>query len=439
MKKLVSLFCALAVFFGALCAGGVSVTAMTIVYSDGDYNYIVSDYGTALITSYFGKETELVIPSVLGGYPVSAINNAVCKGRENLISVTIPNGVETIGDYAFMDCPLLETIILPGSVTSFGENVFYNTAYYNDGDNWSDGVLYIGRHLMDAKSDLSGSYTIRTGTKVIGSYAFSGCDSLTHVTVPNGVTVIDGFAFAGCDSLARITLPDSVTRIGTMAFYDTAYYNHEANWIDGVLYIGHHLITTKPTICGDYTVRDGTKTIAHAAFADCGQLTGVTMPDSVTTIGGGAFARCSALTHVFLGDGVITIGGSVFDHCESLVAITVPSSVVSIGNHAFWNCSALTDVYYGGSREQWDLMGIGIANESLFNATVHYTYDADEPVRGDLSGDDTVDMRDAFALYAAVAGGEALTDAQKAVADMNGDGLYDMRDAFALYKIASGG
>ena len=63
----------------------------------------------------------------------------------------------------------------------------------------------------------------------------------------------------------------------------------------------------------------------------------------------------------------------------------------------------------------------------------------EEPFIGDLNGDGGLDMRDAFALYAAVSGGSELTDAQKAAADMNGDGEYDMRDAFALYLITSGG
>ena len=118
----------------------------------------------------------------------------------------------------------------------------------------------------------------------IGVGAFDGCDSLTSVTIPDSVTSIGARAFSGCDSLTSITIPDSVTSIGESAFDGTAYYDDTSNWEDGVLYIGNHLIKAEETIFGNYSVREGTKTIADSAFNGCSSLENVTIGNSVTSI-----------------------------------------------------------------------------------------------------------------------------------------------------------
>ena len=77
-------------------------------------------------------------------------------------------------------------------------------------------------------------------------------------------------------------------------------------------------------------------------------------------------------------------------------------------------------------------------SDCSFGAYAYLTVEDDEAVQGDINGDGTIDMLDAFSVYTMVSGGNEGTEDQKAAADMNGDGDLDMRDAFALYKIASG-
>ncbi|MBE7013536.1 MAG: leucine-rich repeat domain-containing protein, partial [Ruminococcaceae bacterium] len=86
------------------------------------------------------------------------------------------------------------------------------------------------------------SIEIPNSVKIIGEGAFRYCYALTSVTISNGVTTIGEEAFEECSSLENIQIPDSVTSIGQWAFYNTAYYDDETNWADGVLYIGNHLI-----------------------------------------------------------------------------------------------------------------------------------------------------------------------------------------------------
>ncbi|AFA50139.1 leucine-rich repeat protein [Acetobacterium woodii] len=97
---------------------------------------------------------------------------------------------------------------------------------------------------------------------------------------------------------------------------------------------------TIPASLDGYTVTS----FAEYAFADCGVLTGVTIPSGVTSISKGAFANCSNLNSVTIPNSVISIGPYAFDQCSSLTGITIPDSVKSIGDYAFKDCSSLNSI-----------------------------------------------------------------------------------------------
>ena len=259
--------------------------------------FTLSDDGTCYsVTDYTGAATEVYIPAVYKGLPVTSIGESAFYRCYNLASITIPDSVTSIGDSAFYECSSLTSITIPDSVTSIGNDAFYN------------------------------------------------CSKITSVTIGNGVTSIGVGAFEGCSSLTSIMIPDSVTSIGYRAFYNTAYYKDKSNWENDVLYIGNHLIQARTTFSGEYTIKQSTKTIADGAFGNCDSLTSITMPDSVTSIGGYAFDWCSGLTSVTIGNGVTSIGDEAFRGCDSLASVTIPDSVTSIGYRAFKDCSSLTSI-----------------------------------------------------------------------------------------------
>ena len=162
-------------------------------------------------------------------------------------SITIPNSVTSIGDYAFTYCELT-SLTLPNSVTEIGVGAFYYCPFT--------------------------SFTIPNNVKSISNNLFENCTQLTSVVIPNSVTDIGYGAFKNCIRLLSINIPNSVTSIGERAFDDC-----------------QSLLSV--------TIPNSVTSIGKEAFFYCILLTSVTLGNSVTSIGSGAFHCCPQLTNVY--------------------------------------------------------------------------------------------------------------------------------------------
>ena len=289
---------------------------------------------------------------------VTSIGKGAFQGCSGLEWVSIGKDVTSIEKDAFKDCINVETVLChadPDQLTwiDYGCNDFKANAgtvcrvetdyletfeYYWSTENTSDNVnvTFVGGldffiadnglkyRVIDERNNevaicyydeekLQGDLAIPStfaayyfsntkethfAVKCIDDWAFSGCESLTSVTIPNSVTSIGEYAFSGCTGLTSITIPNSVTSIG------------------------------------------------ENTFAYCESLTSVTIPNSVTSIGGDAFQSCKRLTSITIPNSVTSIGKNAFIY-SGLTSITIPNSVTSIGKNAFYECSSLTSVTIG--------------------------------------------------------------------------------------------
>lgn len=192
----------------------------------------------------------------------------------------------------------------------------------------------------------------------IGDGAFFDCDGLKNVYIPNGVTYIGSAAFYLCDSLVKMDIPACVTAIGFVAFgecndieyfnvdEDNSYYSSE----NGVLF---NKDKTELIVC------PGKKSGRYV------------IPDSVSVIWDEAFYECFDIESVIIPEGVSRIENLTFWKCGSMTSISIPASMTYIGCGAF-AVTAVTDIYYSGTRAQWNAIEIGDCNEQLHDAAVHF-------------------------------------------------------------------
>ena len=110
-------------------------------------------------------------------------------------------------------------------------------------------------------------------------------------------------------------------------------------------------------------------------------------------------------------EGLTAISGKTFSGCANLTAVTIPGSVTTVSKSAFAGCSALTDVYYGSTRDEWQMVTIANGNDPLFSTHVTIHYNSGGGMKGDVNGDNTVDAKDLTALARHVARIETITNA----------------------------
>lgn len=366
-KKLLSLFLAAAVVFGAAGIFGIEFEEFGLKaeaggdvdpeydsFAYGDYNVNIID-GNASI-SYTGSAEKVVIPSDIDGYEVTEI--ASFK-NDKLTEVVIPDTVTHIS-YSAFHCEKLEKITIPDTLIEINYAAFKDTAYYNNPDNWENGFLYIGKHLVSANENIGSNPRIKDGTLTIGQYVLAReiydgnivngdyIEEVITLEIPDSVKLIGNSAFSGCTALADIDIPDGVEKLGSNLISGTAYYNDAENWENDILYVGKHLIIGKYSwsnpMTGGVDIKAGTKTIADYAFHAFGKITSVNIPDSVTYIGDRAFYGCDELTSVNIPASVTYIGDSAFWGCGKVTDFSIPSSVTTIGSHAFDGCDGITEI-----------------------------------------------------------------------------------------------
>lgn len=246
---------------------------------------------------------EITIPSTVesvGSYAFS---------KTKIETVVVESGVKEINDYAFNDCSNLKTVTIGDNVQKMGTYVFSNDTALTD-------------------------VTIGDGTEEIGERAFEGDRALLNVTIGEGLKELQYRIFAKCTFLKKIDLPDSLTSISNGAFSDSALME---NGLSPLKYADNWLIgyNSNNTDDSEVTVKKGTVGIAPDALYKH-QMETLNLPDSLKYINSGAISYTSNLKTVTLPQGLEIIGTEAFK-LSGLLEITIPESVEYIGDAAFWD------------------------------------------------------------------------------------------------------
>lgn len=254
------------------------------------------------ITGYNGDNTIVKIPSEIDGKKVVKIGNEAFKYRSDITDIAIPEGVTEVTPMAFSRCSGLRNVALPDSVMSIGAVVGF-------GD-------YLGTY---AKFTYRGK-----------EYRPSQYDELNDAITSNpGLTadaaLANGFKFEYSEELGGMIITDYIISHATNVEIPSA--------IDGISVVG---------IEGNYYMPE----YYQGAFAQCYDLTSVTIPYGVKRIGYSSFQRRTKLTEVIIPDSVTEIGDFAFAQCDKLKNITLPNSVTKIEKGSFAACYA-TITYKG--------------------------------------------------------------------------------------------
>ncbi|MBQ9842214.1 MAG: leucine-rich repeat domain-containing protein [Clostridia bacterium] len=261
MKRIATVFMCLVLLLSVLPLGALSVSAASSG-TTGDCKWSLS--GTTLTISGKGK---------MGDYNVAEEQYAPWGNA--ITSVTIKDGVTSVGMGAFYLCSTLTKVSLPDSLREIRE------------------------------------------------LAFCGCIKLKKLTIPDSVTTIGGGAFSVCRAMEYITIPDSVTTIGDMAFYSSALT--EITIPNSVTYLGV-LALAECYSFNHAIIGSGVTRLSEGLFDNNDSFRRVTFTDKVTVIAEDAFSGCPGLDDVYY-----------TGNAEQKAAITIETGNYAITDEAQWH------------------------------------------------------------------------------------------------------
>lgn len=284
--------------------------------------------------------------------PVTDVSDRAFENKNSLQEVIIPDGLITIGEYAFYNCRNLGKVSLGNTVKTIKSWSFSWTGLKSLG--LPSSVETIESRAFSSNKNLE-YVMLGKGLKTIGSYAFAGCEKVSEVEIEDlaswcGVSITDEYAnpmlYSNCFSIrgkeqTSLNIPSGVERIKRYTFaYCTSI--KELNLSPYVKTIDNYAFKnsglTKIENTGNVT------SIGEGAFGFCKDLESVVLSEPMQQVGNNAFRRCEALKTVTIARQLQSTGGQAFIECKALSSIDVGQGLGEIGYNAFGGCDALTSV-----------------------------------------------------------------------------------------------
>ena len=366
IKCLTSVFLTITMLLSIIVVAPITVNASEddeLTY--GDFQYKIEDDNSCTITDYDGMASSLSIPSAINGHTVKQIDTGALSDNGIITSVTIPNGVTTIGFSAFNGCIKLERIKFSSNLDTVCENAFNNTKWFN---NQPNGLVYVGKVAYKYKGDMprNTKITVKSDTVSISESAFKDCANLTAILIPSSVKHIDKYAFYNCQGLTKLNFNDGIERIENDAFGSCEKLT-SVNFSETLKSIGAFAFVECKKL-SEITIPQSVTSVGEYAFSGCENLASVTVSDDLPYVGGRAFEKTKWLnsqpdgvvyigksaygykgdmpknTELSLKSGITNISGYAFYEEKNLTSVKIPKTVSRIGNWAFLDCEGLKNV-----------------------------------------------------------------------------------------------
>ena len=365
IKCLTSVFLTITMLLSIIVVAPITVNASEDDLTYGDFQYKIEDDNSCTITDYDGMASSLSIPSAINGHTVKQIDTGALSDNRIITSVTIPNGVTTIGFSAFNGCIKLEKIKFSSNLDTVCENAFNNTKWFN---NQSNGLVYVGKVAYKYKGDMprNTKITVKSDTVSISESAFKDCANLTAILIPSSVKHIDKYAFYNCQGLTKLNFNDGIERIENDAFGSCEKLTG-VNFSETLKSIGAFAFVECKKL-SEITIPRSVTSVGEYAFSGCENLASVTVSDDLPYVGGRAFEKTKWLnsqpdgvvyigksaygykgdmpknTELSLKSGITNISGYAFYEEKNLTSVKIPETVSRIGNWAFLDCEGLKNV-----------------------------------------------------------------------------------------------
>lgn len=276
--------------------------------------------------------------------------------RGMITSISIEEGIVSVGEYAFSECVSLKAIKFPNSLEKIRSYAFKKCSLLETVECGS-GLKEIGNGVFQSLRSLK-QVQLNEGLETIGTSAFAACQELTEITIPDTVKILGEQCFWS-SGLVSFTVPKGVTEIkdgilaGASSLREIQVAPENANFqvINDVLY---SMKEGKPNCAlavayvnfqpgSTLKIAEGTEIIGSNVFSQAG-MSDIQLPSSLKEIRSGAFARCFYLKEVNVPDGVETVGKVAFRACGSLQAVFLGKGVKKLEGGMFYECSKLQTI-----------------------------------------------------------------------------------------------
>ena len=311
---------------------------------------------------------------------ITSIGECAFYYCDDLTSITLPGSLRYTGEFAFAYNSGLKSVVMPEGITSISEAAFYYCVALDHVD-IPNSVTDIGYAAFAYCNGLS-SVKLGSGLVRLSDYVFYDCEALTSITIPDNVTSIGNALFADATGLEQVTLSNNLSEIPEATFYNCVALR-DVNMPQGLTAIGEGAFYSAKALTS-ITIPKGVSSIGELAFKQCTKLERVDItdlkgwcnitfgdqsanplnvanhlyingeelgdliiPDGVTAINTDAFYRCYSITSLTIGPDVESIGENAFLGCKNMVSVETGDGVRRIGEKAFSNCNSLADFTFG--------------------------------------------------------------------------------------------